>query len=135
MLLRPDKIRTRHASDSLFYPPLARVFPGALLFPGGKARFPFSFVGGRRRPDKERGTRTKSRRGDSSVEGKITGGEGKERERELYLRILWKMRRKRERIGWTKGEFRSRRGRRICERRQLSRGRRGGRSSIELRAH
>lgn len=74
------------------------------------------------------------------MEGKITGGEGRgggegERERELYLRILWKMRRKRERIGRTKGEFRSRRGRRICERRQLSRGRRGGRSSIELRAH
>lgn len=86
MLLRPDKIRTRHASDSLFYPPLARVFPGALLFPGGKARFPFSFVGGRRRPDKERGTRTKSRRGDSSVEGKITGGRGGgEGERESFI--------------------------------------------------
>lgn len=76
-MLRPDKIRTRHASDSLFYPPLARVFPGALLFPG-KGRHDFLFPSSA----EDEGRIRKEGREPSPVEGKITGGEGEERERE-----------------------------------------------------
>lgn len=70
------------------------------------------------------------------MEGKITGGRGGgEGERALFTNSLEDAAKEREnrlderRVSFAKG------GRRICERRQLSRGRRGGRSSIELRAH